>query len=439
MASVRNMTQGSPGKLIFTFAIPLMLGNMFQHFYTVTDTVIVSRGLGVDALAALGSVDWYVYLILGVVQAVTQGFAILIAQRFGAGNEKAMQRAYWQALVMTVALLSVYPSLILLQVPHSIRPIARIYVLILFAGVPAQLLFNFTASMLRALGNSRTPLQAMIVSSLVNIGLDLLFVLTFRWGVAGAAVATVIAQLMAGAWCMKSMLSIPAFRISRKESQVLGTEAGLRVQLLRLSSPLILQNFIISVGGMIVVHVVNGLGVNFIAGYTATNKLYGMLEGAGIAYGFAMITYIGQNYGAQKWDRIRRGYKAAMLIGFATSALIGAVMILFGHQIGAIFLPGDTLQAVEAKKTAYQYLVIMGSMLPILYVLHVTRSTLQGLGDTVTTMASGIAEFTMRAFMALVISRFLGGTSIMYGEVAAWIGADLVLIRSLIRHLRTDQ
>ncbi len=447
MASVKNMTQGSPTKLIFSFAIPLMLGNMFQQFYTVTDTVIVSRGLGVQALAALGSVDWYTYLILGVIQAITQGFAILVAQRFGAGDEAALRRAYWQALVMSaglgllltlLALLSVYPATVLLQVPVEIRPMARTYVLILYAGVPAQMLFNFTASMLRALGNSKTPLQAMIVSSAVNIGLDLLFVLVFHWGVAGAATATVMAQLMAGAWCTRTMLSIPAFQVGRKSAEARLPENGLRLQLLRLCSPLVLQNFLISVGGMIVVHVVNGFGVSFIAGYTATNKLYGMLEGAGIAYGFAMVTYIGQNYGAQRWDRIRQGYKAALLIGLGTGAVIGAVMILFGHQIGAIFLPGTTADVAEAKKTAYQYLVIMGSTLPILYVLHVTRSTLQGLGDTVTTMASGIAEFIMRTFMALVVSRFLGGVSIMYGEVAAWIGADLVLVGSLARHLKKD-
>ena len=445
MAAVKNMTSGNPAKLIFTFAIPLMLGNMFQQFYTVTDTVIVSRGLGVQALAALGSVDWYVYLILGIIQAITQGFAILVAQRFGAGDEAALRRAYWQALIMSVlfgalltvlSIVSVFPAMPLLQVPMEIRPMARTYVLILFAGVPAQMLLNFTASMLRALGNSRTPLQAMIVSSVMNIALDLLFVLVFHWGVAGAAAATVMAQLMAGAWCTKTMLSIPAFSLRRKDGSAREAEAGLRMQMMRLSSPLILQNFLISVGGIIVVHVVNGLGVNFIAGYTATNKLYGMLEGAGIAYGFAMVTYIGQNYGAQRWDRIRKGYKAAMLIGFATSALISIVMIILGHQIGEIFLPGATADVLEARKTAYQYLVIMAAGLPILYVLHVTRSTLQGLGDTVTTMASGIAEFVMRTFMALVVSRFLGGTSIMYGEVAAWLGADLVLVRSLILHLR---
>ena len=469
MKNVKDMTKGSPAGLIFTFAIPLMLGNLFQQLYTVADSLIVSRGVGVDALASLGSIDWYLYLVLGTIQGITQGFAILIAQRFGAGDRQGLKRAYRQSMLLSAglgllltlcALLSVPPVLNLLQVPEGIRPMSRTYAVILFLGVPAQMLFNFTASMLRALGDSRTPLQAMTAASLFNIGMDLVFVMVFRLGVAGAAAATVMAQLLSGLWCLRAMFSVEEFRPGRlkvgepKETgsgPAAGTdprkaphngpadsdkEPGLNGKLLRLCTPLVLQNVLISVGGMIVIHVVNGFGVSFIAGYTATNKLYGALEGAGIAYGYAMVTYTGQNYGAGRWDRIRAGYKAAMLIGAGTSFVIGAAMVLFGHQIGTAFLPGSTARVLEARQTAYQYLLIMGICLPILYVLHVTRSTLQGLGDTVMTMVSGIAEFLMRTFMALFISRYLGGTSIMYGEVAAWLGADLVLAGSLIRHFR---
>ena len=443
MDKVKDMTKGSPVGLIFTFAIPLMLGNLFQQLYTVADSLIVSRGVGVDALASLGSIDWYLYLVLGTIQGITQGFAILIAQRFGAGDRPGLKRAYRQSLLLSAglgllltvcALLSVHPVLNLLQVPGGIRPMSRIYAIILFLGVPAQMLFNYTASMLRALGNSRTPLQAMTAASLFNIVMDLLFVMVFHWGVAGAAAATVMAQLLSGAWCLRAMLSVDEFSMDGRQEKT--TEPGLNRKLLGLCSPLVLQNILISVGGMIVIHVVNGFGVSFIAGYTATNKLYGALEGAGIAYGYAMVTYIGQNYGAGRWDRIRSGYKAAMLIGMATAFLIGAVMVIFGHQIGAAFLPGSGPGVTEARETAYRYLMIMGICLPVLYVLHVTRSTLQGFGDTVMTMVSGIAEFLMRTFMAVFVSRYLGGTSIMYGEVAAWLGADLVLVGSLIKHFR---
>lgn len=436
------MTQGKPAKLILTFSIPLMLGNMFQQFYTVTDTVIVSRALGVDALAALGSVDWYTYLIAGMVQAVTQGFAILIAQRFGAADREGLRRGYTQSLILCLligaaltaaACLSVFPAMHLLQVPEKIRPMARRYVLILYAGVPAQLLFNFAAAMLRALGNSKTPLHAMIVSSLVNIGLDLWFVLGFGWGVSGAAAATVMAQLLAGLFCLAALRQIGEFRFRPRER-----EPGLRAKLLRLCAPMVLQNLLIGVGGMIVVYVVNGLGVTFIAGYTATNKLYGMLEMAAVAYGFSMVTYVGQNYGAHRWDRIRGGYRAAMWIALGTGVLTGAVMILSGRQIGQIFLPGTGAETLSARAVAYRYLVIMGAALPILYVLHVARSTLQGLGDTVMPMISGIAEFAMRTAMALLAVRYLGGDGIMYGEVAAWLGADLVLVPARRRRFRED-
>ena len=437
-AEVKSMTQGKPGKLIFFFAIPLMLGNMFQQFYTIADTLIVSRVLGVNALAALGAADWYNYMMLSVVQAIAQGFSILLALDFGAEKYAHLKKATAHAISLSVILtllltaaaqLSLNPVLALLRTPQEVRPMTFLYLRIIFAGIPAQMLFNFGASVLRALGNSRSPLHAMVFSSFMNIGLDLLFVLVFHFGIAGAAVATVMSQAASGIWCLLVIRKIPYLRISRQDFQ---REKGLDGRLLFLSVPMVLQNVLISVGGMIVEYVANGMGVTFVAGFTATNKLYGAIEMAAVAYGYSMVTYMGQNYGAGRSDRIRKGYRSAILIAIATGAVLGYGMILAGHAVTGAFLTGNSAEANQARQIAFHYLFIVCSTLPILYVLHVTRSALQGLGDTVMPMVSGVAEFAMRTFMALVMTGVLGGVSIMYGEVVAWIGADLILAGALI-------
>lgn len=436
------MTEGSPARLIFTFAIPLMLGNMLQQVYTLVDTLIVGRALGVSALAALGSADWYNYLMISVVQGFTQGFSILMAQNFGAGRyERLKQTVAHSIFLCTVSALlltafaegSISTALVLLRVPEEIQPLTTSYFRILFAGIPAMMLFNFGACTLRALGNGRTPLYAMVSSSLLNIGLDLLFVLVFQWGIEGAAIATVISQIFSGVFCLVVIRRIPHLHVRRSD---FARDLSLDLHLLRLSFPMVLQNVLISIGGMIVSYVANGFGVVFIAGYTATNKLYGMLEMAAVAYGYSMVTYTGQNFGAGKSDRIRRGLRDGLLIAILTGAVVGLVMILFSRPIVGAFLSGDPAEVAAAEEVALRYLFIISVTLPILYVLHVVRSSLQGLGDTVMPMLSGIAEFAMRTLMALVAASFFGATAIMYGEVIAWIGADVVLIGAIVSRLR---
>lgn len=440
---VRNMTEGNPAKLIFFFAIPLMLGNLFQQVYTITDTIIVSRGVGVDALAALGSADWYNYLVLGTVQGLTQGFAILMAQFFGGkeyGNLRkscahSVRLSVISAVLLTVvAQLSVGPVLTILHVDAAIRGAAELYIRIIFAGIPAQMLYNFCASELRALGNSRDPLIAIVISSLLNIVLDILFVFVIPFGIGGAAVATILAQAVSGVYCLFVVRRVEYLHFSAEDGRGNPQMDG---RLMKLALPVMLMNNIIAIGGMIVNSVVNQLGVSFVAGYTATNKLYGALEMAALAYGYAMLTYIGQNLGAGRYERIRRGFRDALLIAFATSALIGGVMILLRHQIIGLFIPASGEEAVQAATGyAIQYLIIMSSALFILYLLYVARSTLQGLGNTRMPMISGLAEFAMRTFMAIVMTRFLGGVAVMWGEILAWVGADLVLVGALLHEFR---
>ena len=436
------MTSGSPMRLLIVFALPLMLGNMFQQCYTIADTLIVSRRLGVDALAALGSADWFIWFIISIIQALTQGFSILLAQQFGAGDRKGLRVSYAQSVLLcvlftasllTASEISVPFILRILNVPESIRPLARLYIVIFFAGIPAQMLYNFTASVLRAFGNSRTPFTAMVFASLLNIALDVLFVLVLSWGVAGAAAATVISQAASALWCYLAV---------RRVEQVAGIKAGelkprwqVDRHLLVLAAPVVLQNILISVGGMIVASVVNTFGVDFVAGYTATNKLYGALEMAAVAYGFACMTYAGQNYGAGNMARVRRGFRQGMVLAVVTSAVIGLLAVLFGRLITGAFLTGDAARVAAAGDIAYRFLFILGVSLPILYILYVARSTLQGLGDTVMPMVSGLGEFVMRVFMAVVVSRLIGYDAVFYGEVAAWLGADVVLVTAVLKRL----
>lgn len=435
-ARIKSMTAGDPGGLIITFALPLMIGNVFQQLYTVVDTMVVGKYLGVDALAALGAADWMNWLMLGIVEGLTQGFAILMAQEFGAGRLDSLRRVVGNAAVLSVlsaALLTgagqaaVRPMLLLLKTPSDILPGSLLYLRIMFAGIPIVTAYNLLACILRSLGDGKTPLQAMVVASLTNIVLDLVFVLVFRWGIAGAAAATLIAQAVSGLFCLYHVSRISILRLTKEDCRL---RRDIFPHLLGLGSPMAFQNCMIAVGGMVLQSVVNGFGVLFIAGFTASNKLYGILEIAATSYGYAMITYTGQNLGAEKYRRVRQGIRAALVIAVATSIFIAAVMILFGRVILGCFISGTPEEAARTMEIAYRYLSIMSVFLPVLYTLHVLRSTIQGMGNTRLPMLSGIVEFIMRTAFVLSLPLIIGESGVFFAEVSAWIGADVVLVIS---------
>lgn len=435
-ARVKVMTEGRPAALILTFALPLMLGNVFQQLYTVVDTMVVGKVLGVTALAAVGAADWMNWLMLGIIQGITQGFGILMAQEFGAGRHGELRKTVGNAVMLSflssVALLCggqaiARPVLVLLQTPPEIIGNALLYLRIMYLGVPVVMSYNLFATVLRSLGDGRTPLYAMIAAALVNIALDLLFVLGFGLGIGGAATATLIAQLFSSLFCLWHIRKIAFLSLSASDFQMEGTRP---VKLLMLGFPMAFQNAVISVGGMIVQFVVNGFGVIFIAGFTASNKLYGVLEVAATSYGYSMVTYVGQNLGAGKISRIRKGTRAAVFISLITSAVIAAVMLLGGRAILSCFISGTPEQFEQTLQVAYYYLAVMSIFLPVLYILHVTRSAIQGMGNTVLPMLSGVAEFVMRAVTAIFLPMLIGEVGIFYAEIMAWAGADVILICS---------
>lgn len=442
MAKVRDMTQGRPARLILSFALPLMLGNMFQQMYVMVDTMVVGKFVGVDALASLGAADWLNWLVIGLVQGLTQGFSIQISQRFGAEDWDGLNRAITGTILLSgavgavltaAALLLAEPVLLLLRTPADILPGSLDYLHVMFSGTLALMGYNAFASILRAMGNSRTPLIAMVIASVLNVGLDLLFVLVFHWGIAGAAGATVLAQVVSCLICLWAMRGLPIPRIEKSQWRL---SAPLMRRLFSLGAPLALQNTIIAVGGMAVQSVVNSFGVLFVAGYTATNKLYGLLEIAATSFGFSMATYTGQNLGAKRYDRIRSGIRAGRRMAVLTALVISALMILLGRYILMLFISGDPQQQEQVMAVAYRYLFIMGVMLFVLYLLHVYRSSLQGMGDTIVPMASGFIEMFMRVGSVLFLPAFVGQDGVFLAEVIAWAGAAVLLIVMFYVRLR---
>ncbi len=435
---IQSMADGKPSSLIFTFALPLMVGNVFQQLYTVVDTMVVGKYLGVSALAALGAADWMNWMMLGIVQGFTQGFAILMAREFGAGEygrlrnvigNSAVLSAMFSLLLVGLGQWAARPVLLLLQTPQDILPGALLYLRIMYLGIPIVTAYNLLACVLRSLGDGKTPLQAMVVASLTNIILDVLFVMVFQWGIAGAASATLIAQLVSGLFCLYHIGRLEILRMDRSNLRLQGQRA---LQLLSLGFPMAFQNCIIAIGGMIVQFVVNIYGVLFIAGFTASNKLYGVLEIAATSYGYAMITYTGQNLGARQYRRIRQGVRSALVIALGTSAIIAAVMLLLGRVILSCFISGTPQDVAQTMDIAYFYLAVMSVSLPVLYVLHVLRSAIQGMGNTALPMASGVVEFIMRTATALCLPLAVGEAGIFFAEPAAWLGADVVLALSYI-------
>ena len=430
MARTLNMTTGSPTRLLFSFALPLMFGNIFQQLYTIVDTAIVGRGVGMNALAALGTVDWLNWMMLGIAQGFTQGFCIRMSQKFGARDPDGLKQTLGTSILLTAMLAAVGTLvsqlglplfLTWMQVPDYLRQDAILYSRIIMGGFPAVCFYNLCSSTLRAVGDSKTPLTAMVVAAVTNILLDILAVFYLGWGIAGAAAATVFSQLLSGVLCALKIAATPELRFRK---QHLTMELHMAKDLMAIGIPAGLKNIIIAVGGMIVQTVVNSFdSVSFIAGFTATNKLYGLLEIAALSYGYAVTTYVGQNYGAGLLPRIRSGVRSANGLALLSSLVICAVMLLFGRPITMLFISREDMAlALEAGNTAFQYLRLMSVSLPVLYVLYVYMSALQGMGNTVAPMYSAVFELAIRLTVSLIVARIGLQNGIFWAEVGAWYG-----------------
>lgn len=441
MARTRDMTTGSPTKHLILFTLPIIAGNAFQQLYSLVDSFVVGQ-VSVDALTAVASAGWLDWLVLSLAIGLAQGFGIQVAQSFGAGNQAELRRAIAQSLllsaatVITVEILAqtlLWPILVAMDMPSQTIRMTESYLRIIFAGLPLVMGFNLFSGFLRSVGNSVTPLFAMVTAALTNIGLDFLYVLGFGWGVEGAAVATITGQGLSCIICLIAVLRTPALHIRRSD---LRFDGSMCARLMRLGIPISFQNLIISIGGLVLQKVVNGFRYVFVAGFNATNRLVGLLELAGASLGSAVGTFAGQNLGAGRIDRVKLGQRRAAQLSVLLGVLVGGCMILFGKPLISLFLTDeDPVKVAQTLAVAYEYLVVMSAGLPMLYLLFTYRTTLQGIGDTFIPMLSGVVELAMRILCALVLPSLMGDMGVYLSEISAWIGAAILLMWGYYRRI----
>ena len=433
MKSVQNdMTVGSPMKMILSFTFPIFLGNVFQQFYNMADAVIVGKFVGTKALAAVGSTGTIMFLIYGFVVGMTAGFTVLTAQKFGAGDMQGMRRtvagagilSFLIGLFLTVTfMLFMKPLLHLMHTPSDIFADAYKYIMIVSGGILAQMLYNLLSSILRALGNSKLPLLFLVISALLNIVLDLVFIVGFGMGAKGAAVATVIAQGVSGILCLFYIIAkIPILHLKREDLDVGST---IYQNQLRIGLPMALQYSITAIGTMMVQSSLNILGSTLVAAYTAAGKIEQVVTQAYVAMGTTMATYAAQNMGAGSVKRIREGFKACTIIGVIYSFVAAAFIMTVGKYMTYLFVSED----VEIIMSSVDiYLKCIGIFFIPLAVVNIYRNGIQGLGYGLLPMMAGVAELIGRGVVAVIAGAKRSYTGVCMAGPAAWVLAGGLLI-----------
>lgn len=426
------MTQGNPAKKILTFMIPVMIGNLFQNFYNIVDLVIVGRFLGVDALAAVGMTGSIVFLVVGWISGMTSGFGILIAQAFGAGNEKLLKHytavstyiCIIFAIGMTGGLLLANNTILkAMNTPDNIFPDTRMYIGIIYAGLSVTILYNMLAAMARAIGDSKTPLYFLAISSVLNIILDYIFVGVLSFGVAGAGYATVIAQTVSAIACLIYVgRKYPELRFGKEEGQ---WKLATVWKLMGMGIPMGLQFSITAIGAMIVQSSLNLLGTIYIAAYTGCNKIQIILIQFSIAMGSSIANFVGQNYGAGKMDRVKNGVKATILMTSIFNLLAMLVAYFICPSL-VVFFAEDTTGELVALSTQYFH-ICLWFYIP-LGLIFVYRNALQGLGSGFMPMMGGVFELLARGLVILIFFQSLQFVGIILTDPIAWISALIPLI-----------
>lgn len=398
----KDMTSGSPAKLIFGFAIPMFLGLLFQQFYSMVDTLIVGKFLGVNPLAGVGSTTSLNFMVLGFCMGVCNGFAIPVAQMFGAKEEHRLRRyvtnGAWLcivfSIVMTLVVVAVCrPVLVLMQTPEEIFEYAYVYIVIVFWGIPCTFLYNILAAIIRSLGDSKTPVIFLAISSGINIVLDLVFVLVFDKGVEGPAIATVLAQGISGIICLWYMYrKFPVLHASREEWR---PEFSYMGKLCYIGIPMGLQYSVTAIGTLVLQAAVNGLGAAVVAGVTAAQKINMFISCPIESLGQTMAPYAGQNMGAGKIDRIGKGLKSAVLMGWGVSIICFLIAVLFGKQLTTLFVDASETTIISYS---YQFLLYCTGGYCLLTLVNTVRFTIQGMGFSVFAILSGIMEMIARSW-----------------------------------------
>jgi putative MATE family efflux protein len=441
MKTTQDMTHGRPLPLMLRFAWPIFLVHAFQMLYTVSDSAIAGRLLGVEPFAAIGAAGWLHWLFLSILLGISHGFGTIFAQRFGARDLPGLHRAIGSALVMGLPFTAglslagfflAQPLLLLLDTPEPLVASASCYLKWLFGGLLISFSLNFMASLLRALGNSQAPMRAILGSSLLNIGLDVLFVAGFGMGIGGIALATLVAQLLACLYCLSVLNGIHELHAQHGAWK---PSLSMSRTLLRMAAPMALQEAVAATGGIVVQSVINGYGVLFVAGMTAAKRFYGLMEVISAGMEGAVATFVAQNHGAGHAARIREGMRTAVRISLIAASFITLLMLLFGRALLTIVIPADTVDAAEILQTGQAHLFAMSLALVPLYLLFVSRAALQGAGRPLVPMLSGFVEFAIRVGAILILPTFMGRWGVYVTESIGWIGTSAVLCLAAWRWL----
>ncbi|MBS6397625.1 MAG: MATE family efflux transporter [Clostridiales bacterium] len=428
----KDMTAGSPAKLIIGFAIPMFLGMLFQQFYSMVDTVVVGKYLGVNPLAGVGSTTSLNFLVIGFCMGICNGFAIPVAQMFGAKEESKLRRfvtnSTWLcigfSLVMTLVVVAACrPILELMNTPEEIFEYAYIYIVIIFWGIPFTFLYNILAGIIRSLGDSRTPVVFLAISSLLNIVLDFAFILIFHMNVEGPALATVISQGVSGLICLWYMKKkFPILKATREEWK---PDVKYMKKLCFIGIPMGLQYSVTAIGTLVLQAAINGFGAAVVAGVTAAQKINGFISCPVEALGQTMAPYTGQNMGAGKLDRIGKGLRDASLMGFVLSGICFLITVLTGRQLALLFLDAAETRIIDY---AYQFLLFCTGGYCLLTLVNTVRFTIQGMGFSIFAITSGLMEMIARILASVVIARYVGFWAICMAHPLAWLFADVFLI-----------
>ena len=428
----KDMTDGRPLKLIISFAIPMFLGMLFQQFYSMVDTVIVGKFLGVGPLAGVGSTGSLNFLVIGFCTGVCNGFAIPVSQMFGAKRDSELRRfvanSAWLCVIFSLVITLVTvafcrPILQLMRTPEDIFEYAYVYIVIIFLGIPTTFLYNVTAAVIRSLGDSRSPVVFLAIASGINILLDIVFIVIFHMGVEGPALATVISQGVSGISCLLYMKrKFEILRISKEEWKL---RSSYLKRLCYMGIPMGLQYSVTAIGTLVIQTALNGFGSLTVAGVTAAQRINGFISCPVEAIGATMAPYSGQNMGAGKLDRVGKGLRDASLFGFAVSAVLFVFVLLTGKQLSLLFLNTADAQVVEYS---YRFLVITSAGYCLLVLVNTVRFTIQGMGFSVFAITSGVLEMIARSLAGLVVVPLIGYTGICLAHPMAWIFADAFLI-----------
>ena len=427
-----DMTTGKPMKIILDFTIPVFIGGVFQQFYNMMDAVIVGKFVGTKALAAVGATGTIMFLILGFLMGLTAGFTVLTSQKFGAGKMDEVRQTVGNAAILSIlvsfimtvgSMLGMRWLLHFMHTPEDIFQDAYTYIMIICGGIFAQVLYNILARILRALGNSKTPLYFLVLAALLNIVLDLLFIIVFHMGVSGAAWATVISQGVSGVLCLVYIArNVPELHLKRDDWKFRGYLAKNQISV---GIPMGLQFSITAVGTMMVQSALNILGSYPVAAFTAGNKIENIFSQAFVALGTAMATYNAQNIGAGKLERVREGFRATHILGIAYAIVTGLLLIVAGKYFAYLFISDSADKVIPMVDI---YVKCVGAFFIPLHFVNVLRNGIQGMGYGILPMMSGVAELTGRGVTALVAASHKSYWGTCMASPVAWVIATALLI-----------